>query len=579
MKANTTRRALLMSALSLLLCVSMLVGTTFAWFTDSVTSGNNIIQSGTLDVEMQWAMGTEDPASAAWTDASTGPIFNYDLWEPGYVEVRHVQIKNAGSLGLKYQLAIEANGEVSKLADVIDVYYLDPAQQIDLRTQLTEAMKLGTLTDVLDAINTTASGELLPGESDTITLALKMQESAGNEYQGLAIGSDFSIKLVATQLTYESDSFDDQYDKDAMYPVNGSVDKKDGKAATVKAGNVEVTIPAAAPAGVYTLEISPVGAVTDASGNTTVSMDITLLKDGVKVEKLPGIEYPVNVDCGEGLVVVGVDHKGEAVIDYSYNTETGLISFATDSFSPFAYTYFGNVTEAYTADDLFAILTRIKNSAKQQIPGETGNKAYRENAIIVLKNDIVIDDSSKFMYTDSNGAPFHFYGVNGVLDLNGHSIKVTSNALLNGKGYANAVLLFQYSNVDIIGEGSIISENKAKAVFAWANCSVDIYGGTYISNSSERNCSTVYVNNASAKINVYGGTYTETKYAFNAHDNCGNTPVIVLHEGISYADFLKSGTTDVIASDIRGGRIVMADGCELSEYEEDGIAMNKVVAK
>lgn len=87
------------------------------------------------------------------------------------------------------------------------------------------------------------------------------------------------------------------------------------------------------------------------------------------------------------------------------------------------------------------------------------------------------------------------------------------------------------------------------------------------------------MNNASAKINVYGGTYTETKYAFNAHDNCGNTPVIVLHEGISYADFLKSGTTDVIASDIRGGRIVMADGCELSEYEEGGIAMNKVVAK
>jgi hypothetical protein len=63
------------------------------------------------------------------------------------------------------------------------------------------------------------------------------------------------------------------------------------------------------------------------------------------------------------------------------------------------------------------------------------------------------------------------------------------------------------------------------------------------------------------------------------HDNCGNTPVIVLHEGITFADFLKNGTTDVIASDMNGGRIVMADGYELNQYEENGVAMNKVVAK
>jgi hypothetical protein len=175
-----------------------------------------------------------------------------------------------------------------------------------------------------------------------------------------------------------------------------------------------------------------------------------------------------------------------------------LIAFETDSFSPFAYTYFDEVTKIYTAEDLVAALTSIKVSAKQQIPGAEGNKLYRENAIFVLENDIVIEDSSDFMYTDGNGAPLHFYGVKGVLDLNGHSIKVTSNALLSGKKYANAALLFQYSNVDIIGEGSIIVENQSKAVYAWANCTVDIYGGTYISNSSDRKCAAVYVNNTSA---------------------------------------------------------------------------------
>ena len=78
---KTTKKALIFSALSLLLCFSMLVGTTFAWFTDSVTSAGNIIQSGTLDVTMEWADGTKAvPAvdSEDWKDASAGAIFNYD---------------------------------------------------------------------------------------------------------------------------------------------------------------------------------------------------------------------------------------------------------------------------------------------------------------------------------------------------------------------------------------------------------------------------------------------------------------------------------------------------------------------
>ena len=111
--AKLTKRALISSAVALILCFSMLLGTTYAWFTDSVTSANNIIKSGNLDVEMYWADGTKAvPAadSANWTDASTGAIFNYDKWEPGYTVVRHIKIANEGSLALKYQLNIVANG-------------------------------------------------------------------------------------------------------------------------------------------------------------------------------------------------------------------------------------------------------------------------------------------------------------------------------------------------------------------------------------------------------------------------------------------------------------------------------------
>ena len=217
-KNRSTKRALLMSALSMVLCLSMLVGSTFAWFTDSVTSKGNIIKSGTLDVEMYWADGKTDPKNTTWTDASQGAIFDYSLWEPGYTEVRHIKIENKGTLALKYQLMIQANGKVSKLSDVIDVYYTDPAEPVADRTALANKTPMGTLTEALIGLPNTAYGELTADEAHTITLALKMQESAGNEYQDLAIGSDFSIILMATQVTNESDSFGPEYDASAEIP-------------------------------------------------------------------------------------------------------------------------------------------------------------------------------------------------------------------------------------------------------------------------------------------------------------------------------------------------------------------------
>ena len=212
-KTKSTKRALLLSALSLLMCVSMLIGSTFAWFTDSVTSSGNIIKSGTLEIEMLWKDATTNGKQTDYKDASAGPIFDYDLWEPGYVEAKNIEIKNVGTLDLKYQLSIVATGEVSKLADVIDVYYADGEKVLDERADMSELTYIGTLSSVLAQVSTTASGNLLDGESHKVTLALKMKESAGNDYQGLSIGSEFAVKLMATQLTSEVDSFDNQYDK------------------------------------------------------------------------------------------------------------------------------------------------------------------------------------------------------------------------------------------------------------------------------------------------------------------------------------------------------------------------------
>ena len=224
MKKNSTKRALVASILSMVLCCSMLLGTTFAWFTDSVTSTGNVITTGKLDVAMYWVEGNEDPNAdtTVWADASKGHIFKNDKWEPGYVEAKHLKIANEGTLALKYQLRILANGVISMLADVIDVYYFDVAEQMD-RADFANATKLGTLTEVLNVKNTAnfisnvVADSLEAGESKIVTLAFKMQESAGNEYQELSLGTDFSIQILATQYTSEKDSFDNQYDAGADF--------------------------------------------------------------------------------------------------------------------------------------------------------------------------------------------------------------------------------------------------------------------------------------------------------------------------------------------------------------------------
>lgn len=224
----TTKRALLTSVLSLVLCFAMLLGTTFAWFTDTVTSSGNVIQTGNLKVKMEWEEGNVALDVADWKDASAGPIFNNKTWEPGRIEAKHIKITNVGTLALKYELNIVPHGTVSELADVIDVYYFADATQLD-RSTTTGGNRLGTLAELLDNnvdndnhISKLINGRLDEnGDYDDFTIALKMQETAGNEYQGLSIGSSFSIQLLATQATYEDDSFDNTYDADATYPVVG----------------------------------------------------------------------------------------------------------------------------------------------------------------------------------------------------------------------------------------------------------------------------------------------------------------------------------------------------------------------
>ena len=237
--SRNTRKSLIASGIVMLLCIAMLVGATFAWFTDSVTNSGNIIKAGNLDVKFEYAEadGEVDWNTAVWKDASEGTMFEYTDWEPGYSEGRYIRITNVGSLALKYQIRIVPNGDVGKLAEAIDVYLTNsPAYS---SSNLSEPV--GTLAEILENegilkgdLILANDGQLYPEGSDgglqenTFTVVLKMREEADNDYQGLSIGAGFKIQLIATQWTYEEDGFgNNQYDANAKYPIISNVGTAD----------------------------------------------------------------------------------------------------------------------------------------------------------------------------------------------------------------------------------------------------------------------------------------------------------------------------------------------------------------
>lgn len=224
MKRKATKRTLLFSALCLILCIAMLLGTTYAWFTDSVTSSGNIIKSGNLNIKASWA----EKIDGTYTDveqAATG-IFNYQNWEPGYTEVKYIKLENAGSLAFEYELdLLPHDSTATTLAEVLEVYYLTPAQAITDRA-LTGMLPVGTLNAIMANNIGFGSGVLLPAGQNVagypageiiIAVALHMQESAGNDYMNQSVGNGFDLRVRATQFTHEDDSFNKNYDAGSTY--------------------------------------------------------------------------------------------------------------------------------------------------------------------------------------------------------------------------------------------------------------------------------------------------------------------------------------------------------------------------
>ena len=208
-ESTKTKKALRGSLFALFLCIVLLIGTTFAWFTDTASTGVNKIQSGRLDVDLQIKEGDKWVSAEGKTldfVKAAGHENEAILWEPGCTyKLPELRVVNKGNLALKYKIQITGIQGDEELNKVIDWTYSVSGAGGDTVASLDAERHLAAKTGDNDVF-------------DTLTIQGHMREEAGNEYQDKAIDG-VSITVVATQDTVENDSFGNTYDANATYPV------------------------------------------------------------------------------------------------------------------------------------------------------------------------------------------------------------------------------------------------------------------------------------------------------------------------------------------------------------------------
>ena len=335
---KATKRALLTSILTICLCIVMLIGSTFAWFTDTASTNVNKIESGTLKValEMQNSDGNWTDAKGktlSWVqdsaDADGNPTTSLVdgkdiLWEPGCTyQLQPIRVRNDGNLALKYKIEITG---------------------IDGDAKLNKAITWTISDDALGSDHSLG----VDGTSEALTIKGHMDENAGNEYQNLTING-IAITVYATQLNSESDSYGPDYDINATYPIEIIPDVtnvtlvKTGDNYTYTDDKVTVSVPAAegSTAPVVTIKKTAVDTATiavDAATQDAVAYDVSVSNTSTTAPAT------ITLNIGKGLTNVVVYHNSTAMVkvdsnptdgQYMYDSATGIVTFMTSSFSPF----------------------------------------------------------------------------------------------------------------------------------------------------------------------------------------------------------------------------------------------------
>ena len=553
---KSTKRALLGSVVAMVLCLAMLVGATFAWFTDTASTGVNKIQAGKLDValEMKDAAGQWVSAEGKTLDFVKAAAGEQVLWEPGCTyTLPELRVVNNGNLALKYKVTITGINGSAKLNEAIE----------------------WTIGDVAMG----AEQHLKAGESNEFTIKGHMKESAGNEYMNESIDG-IAITVVATQDTVESDSFGNTYDANATYPVVAVGDVNTDGDTVIQDREKDPTVIATIPAGstdagkltlVKTEGQTPAN-IEIVTGTDAVTTEVRLEdQNGNKVTAADGKFFVVALQLEKKLNVIGFYHSetpltkaesAEAVKaandTYYYDAATGLLTFSTDDFSPFT---------VVTSNSLFNGGDGTKENPYLVATGEQALKMENAKGYFKLVDDIVVTDeiylSRKTVTVDLNGHSIRLEYAAGVKPNNGSVFYIggkKGNLTINdsSEGQTGAVY----------GSDKTYANKVTSAVRAGNYGRLTINGGHFYGTSEGTSCIFVYTSMSSgskAAVTINGGKFETatpsngTYYVLNHQDNATAGCTITVNGG-SFKKY-NPGVTTVDPVNAKTGKITLGAGC------------------
>lgn len=367
-----TKKALLSSIIALVLCFAMLLGTTYAWFTDSATSSGNKIQAGTLDVELYlWTDAnnkvaiseSEKPIFGAQGEALVDPI----MWEPNATQTVYLSIKNKGNLDLKYKVALDVKNPTDgkDLYEVME-YAITPDATYGQLDNTPWGSGVGVTTGINNAMigtNVVNDVALTAGNEHFFALSIHMDHEAGNSYIGGSV--IFDIKVLAGQLASEKDSTgSNKYDVLASYPGTGFVNASfgtavNGKKALEEAVEVQITGEHANGENGYKVgsAVLPEGVAFDEDaegvtvnitktnydaninvgiGNEKASFDVSV--EGISEDNTVPVKVSLKIPVGLDPETVALYHYNNPIAS-TYNPNTGYVIFESTTFSPFTVVY------------------------------------------------------------------------------------------------------------------------------------------------------------------------------------------------------------------------------------------------